>query len=125
MMGIWGLCFFIVGYVLVRNDLWAHAHGQSVVPSRWFGSLGAYRVAALCSDVWQKRKRTSLRAVEKAYLVDMAGGGGSIAVSRDEEAQDGRQALGAFADLEACRDSRMSFLEAGFAGIFPTESIDG
>jgi len=33
-----------------------------------------YRTAALCSDVWQNRKRTSLRLLVKAYLLDMTGG---------------------------------------------------
>lgn len=30
-----------------------------------------YLVAALCSEVWQKRKRTSLRDLVNAYLVAM------------------------------------------------------
>lgn len=33
-----------------------------------------YRVAALCSPVWQKRKRTSLRAFVNAYLLDIVAG---------------------------------------------------
>lgn len=33
-----------------------------------------YRVAALCSPVWQKRKRTSLRAFVNAYLLDIVTG---------------------------------------------------
>ena len=31
-------------------------------------------MAALCSDVWQNRKRTSLSVLVKAYLLDMVGG---------------------------------------------------
>ena len=31
-----------------------------------------YLVAALWSDVWQKRKRTSFREVTNAYLADIA-----------------------------------------------------
>lgn len=31
--------------------------------------MGKYLVAALCSEVWQNRKRTSLRDFVKAYLV--------------------------------------------------------
>lgn len=34
--------------------------------------LKAHLVAALCSEVWQKRKRTSLRDFANAYLVAMA-----------------------------------------------------
>ena len=36
--------------------------------------IKTYRVAELWSDVWQKRKRTSLKPAVKAYLPDMAGG---------------------------------------------------
>lgn len=45
------------------------------IDSFTFASKGrrfAYRAAALCSDVWQNRKRTSLRDLAKAYLPDMA-----------------------------------------------------
>jgi len=31
----------------------------------------AHLVAALCSPVWQKRKRTSFSVLEKAYLADI------------------------------------------------------
>lgn len=34
-----------------------------------------YRVAALCSPVWQNRKRTSLRVFVKAYLLDIVADG--------------------------------------------------
>lgn len=39
----------------------------------WEGVLGrfSYRTAALCSEVWQKRKRTSLRDLAKANLADI------------------------------------------------------
>lgn len=33
--------------------------------------IPSHLVAALCSDVWQKRNRTSLRALANAYLPDM------------------------------------------------------
>jgi hypothetical protein len=41
---------------------------------------GAYRVAALASLVWQKRKRSSLRPALKAYLEAMAGGNWQLAI---------------------------------------------
>lgn len=39
-------------------------------PGVW-GFGGSNLVAALCSEVWQKRKRTSFRDFLKAYLLDM------------------------------------------------------
>lgn len=33
-----------------------------------------YLVAALCSEVWQKRKRSSFRPLVKTYLPDIATG---------------------------------------------------
>jgi hypothetical protein len=35
------------------------------------GGGATHRTAALCSEVWQKRKRTSLRDLVKAYLADI------------------------------------------------------
>jgi hypothetical protein len=35
------------------------------------GRRETYRTAALCSEVWQKRKRTSRRDFVKAYLADI------------------------------------------------------
>lgn len=50
----------------------------------WFET---YRTAALCSEDWQKRKRTSRRPLLKAYLLDMVGAGVFLVVC-------GRRALG-------------------------------
>jgi len=62
-IGVCGLFFFMVGYARVRNDL----------------------MAELWSDVWQKRKRTSLSPCVKAYLPDMAGGGWRVSERFDAD----------------------------------------
>jgi hypothetical protein len=74
-MGVWGLCFFMVGYVRVRKELYclvSQIHSADVLyphPSTaahcsneggWVVSC-AYRVAALCSLVWQNKNLSSLR----------------------------------------------------------------
>ena len=46
--------------------------------------MGSHLVAALCSDVWQNRKRTSFSALVKAYLLDISAierGGRAIGVA--------------------------------------------
>lgn len=53
-------------------------------PPLW--RYNTYLVAALCSEVWQKRKRTSLRDFVNAYLVAIlsvcsSGGGGGVHVA--------------------------------------------
>ena len=60
--------FFIVGYALVRKDLYSFSEHLVYHPE----AVRTYRAAALCSDVWQKWKRTSLSVFVKAYLPDMA-----------------------------------------------------
>ena len=49
--------------------------GRGTIADRRVGGELAYLVAALCSAVWQKRKRTSFRVWVKAYLADMLAGG--------------------------------------------------
>lgn len=89
-IGVCGLFFFIVGYALVRNDLQTLIRLTSPQPRsspalqeeerdalrcwRWGGKgwrRCTNRTAALCSEVWQNRNRTSLRDLVKAYRADI------------------------------------------------------
>lgn len=80
-MGVCGLFFFIVGYALVRKDLQLDSKhslssfrlilGRRHLEASRTGRWCTHRTAALCSEVWQKRKRTSLRDLVKAYLADI------------------------------------------------------
>ena len=60
-------------------------------------------VAALCSEVWQKRKRSSFRLLVKTYLPDMVRGSDK---ERDEEEgggdQEGSRSLQRRATTEQC-----------------------
>ena len=69
-MGVAGLFFFMVGYARVRKDLVRPARSAPTATSGSDeGAEEAHRVAALCSAVWQNRKRTSLSDLVKAYLL--------------------------------------------------------
>ena len=64
MIGVWGLCFFIVGYVRRRNCLC-----KSLVVLWMVRSGNQYRAAALCSDVWHRWNLSSFKPCAKTYLV--------------------------------------------------------
>jgi hypothetical protein len=91
MMGVWGLFFFMVGYDLVRNDLQRNEELASgifrIKLGRWDRGR-AYRTAALCSEVWQKRNRTSFKDFVNVYLLDMVDSGRIAAASRAQLAVD-------------------------------------
>lgn len=79
-MGVYGLCFFMVGYEFVRKFLVNNQPQVRIVMSIVSPALlpvhkedvtqrgVAYLVAALCSLVWQKRKRNSLSCFANPYL---------------------------------------------------------
>ena len=81
-IGVYGLCFFIVGYARLINVL--HAFVQSFIYSisnritriiekantgiEFISHKQTNLVALLWSEVWQNRKRSSFRPLVKAYL---------------------------------------------------------
>ena len=75
-MGVCGLFFFMVGYARVRNVLDQRSgsvDGATQAKKIQKAKRGVlrterYLVAELCSDCWQKKKRSSLMDVVKAYF---------------------------------------------------------
>lgn len=75
-------------------------------------------VAALCSEVWQKRKRSSFRPLVKAYLVDMAGINGGEWMSKKADkalaSQDPQNTANGYQwRRERVLDRRCCFAEVG------------
>lgn len=80
-------------------------HGEFV---GWFQT---YRTAALCSEDWQKRKRTSRRPLLKAYLLDMVGAGVFLVVCD-------RRALGSEGERNRSRE-RLLLIAGLWLASFP------
>ena len=74
-IGVCGLCFFMVGYARLRNDLLSKDHVGGYLrggkDGGWWMVRWLYLVTSLACDEWQRWNRTSLRPEVKTYLVDI------------------------------------------------------